>query len=38
MLLREAPEVRQGRLALPEGPGLGDNLLREEIFEKFEIR
>jgi L-alanine-DL-glutamate epimerase-like enolase superfamily enzyme len=38
MLLREAPEVRQGRLTLPEGPGLGDNLLREEIFEKFEIR
>jgi L-alanine-DL-glutamate epimerase-like enolase superfamily enzyme len=38
MLLSEAPTVRGGRLALPEGAGLGDNLLREEVFEKFEVR
>lgn len=38
MLLPEAPVVREGKLLLPEGPGLGDDLLREEVFENFEIR
>jgi L-alanine-DL-glutamate epimerase-like enolase superfamily enzyme len=38
MLLPEAPVVHEGKLLLPEGPGLGDDLLREEVFENFEIR
>jgi L-alanine-DL-glutamate epimerase-like enolase superfamily enzyme len=38
MLLPEAPVVRDGRLALPEGAGLGDNLFRQEVFEQFEVR
>jgi L-alanine-DL-glutamate epimerase-like enolase superfamily enzyme len=38
MLLPEAPDVRDGRLALPAGAGLGDDFFREEIFEKFEVR
>jgi L-alanine-DL-glutamate epimerase-like enolase superfamily enzyme len=37
MLLPEAPDVREGRLALPQGAGLGDGLFREEMFEKFEV-
>jgi hypothetical protein len=38
MLLPEAPSVREGRLALPAGAGLGDRFFREEIFEEFEVR
>jgi L-alanine-DL-glutamate epimerase-like enolase superfamily enzyme len=38
MLLPEAPDVRDGRLALPPGAGLGDSLFREDIFRKFEVR
>ncbi|MBN9077724.1 MAG: mandelate racemase/muconate lactonizing enzyme family protein [Rhizobiales bacterium] len=38
MLLRDEPDVRGGGLALPIGPGLGDDLFREEVFERFEVR
>jgi L-alanine-DL-glutamate epimerase-like enolase superfamily enzyme len=38
MLLPQAPQVSDGRLALPKGAGLGDDLFRESVFEKFEVR
>jgi L-alanine-DL-glutamate epimerase-like enolase superfamily enzyme len=38
MLLPQAPQVNDGKLALPKGAGLGDNLFRESVFEKFEVR
>ena len=38
MLLREAPSIRDGRLGLPPGTGLGDDLVRDEVFEAAEIR
>ena len=36
-LLREAPAVRDGRLALPSGVGLGDDLVSEKAFEEAEV-
>jgi L-alanine-DL-glutamate epimerase-like enolase superfamily enzyme len=38
MLLENAPQVKEGKLVLPAGAGLGDGLLRAEIFERFEVR
>jgi len=37
MLLENAPQVKEGKLVLPAGAGLGDGLLRAEIFERFEV-
>jgi L-alanine-DL-glutamate epimerase-like enolase superfamily enzyme len=37
MVLDRTPVVRDGKLALPEGNGLGDGLLRERVFEEFEV-
>ncbi|MGE3064871.1 MAG: mandelate racemase/muconate lactonizing enzyme family protein [Hyphomicrobiaceae bacterium] len=37
MLLNDAPVVHDGRLALPRGAGLGDNLLREDAFARAEV-
>ena len=36
MLLRDPPEIRNGRLQLPGGPGLGD-IVRDNVFERFEV-
>ena len=38
MLLPEAPVVREGKLLLPPGSGLGDGLVREGVFERFEVQ
>jgi L-alanine-DL-glutamate epimerase-like enolase superfamily enzyme len=38
LLLEEAPVIRNGKLSLPTGAGLGENLVREGTFDAFEIR
>jgi L-alanine-DL-glutamate epimerase-like enolase superfamily enzyme len=37
-LLREAPVVRDGKLQLPPGPGIGEGLIRDEVFDAAEVR
>lgn len=37
-LLRDAPVVRDGRLTLPAGAGLGDDLVSARVFEEAELR
>lgn len=37
-LLRNAPLVRNGRLMLPAGAGLGDDLVSTKVFEEAELR
>jgi L-alanine-DL-glutamate epimerase-like enolase superfamily enzyme len=38
MLLDHEPVVRNGKLQLPKGAGLGDNLVRDKVFDEAEVR